>query len=163
MTDESEKEFAQLCELVGYVVIHWGIIEAQVDAWVKLAYHLPGGKAIAGSFGIPRSLKRKLHFLRECFSSLPSLALFSERGSHIVNMLSLVSKVRHELVHGAMAIGEKNQSIRYIRMKYEKDDISSQELLLSTKDYPQIKNEFSDLLSEMRSLSVALLNAFSAC
>jgi hypothetical protein len=46
-SDDSLEEFFDLCKAIGYLVLHWAIIEQNGDNWVNVAFNDCGGKKSA--------------------------------------------------------------------------------------------------------------------
>ena len=59
-TDEDIRYVADLCQCIGYVVVHWSLIENQLDNCVNVTFHNCGGSQFRKGTGVPRSLKQKL-------------------------------------------------------------------------------------------------------
>jgi hypothetical protein len=42
-TDEDVRYFADLCQCIGFVVVHWSLTEQQLDNWVNVCFNNCGG------------------------------------------------------------------------------------------------------------------------
>jgi hypothetical protein len=84
MTDDADENsgyFLDLCQCIGFVVLHWSLIEQQLDNWVNVCFINCGGKQFQQKGGVPRSLTSKTDFLKRCFNRLPVLAPSGMRAS----------------------------------------------------------------------------------
>lgn len=71
MPDDDHGEFLGLCQAIGYVVVHWSIIEQQLDQWVSVAFDECGGKNRRRDEDIPTGFKQKRTFFNGCFAEHP--------------------------------------------------------------------------------------------
>jgi hypothetical protein len=48
MEEKTPHDFLGLCQAIGYVVVHWALIEQQVDNWVNVSFINCGGSSLRG-------------------------------------------------------------------------------------------------------------------
>jgi hypothetical protein len=101
-SDEDVLIFRDLCQCIGFVVVHWSITEQALDNWVNVCFNNCGGKKFQKGSGVPRSLKPKVAFVRRCLKTLPVLADFRDEGIDLLSRISSASERRHDLIHGAI-------------------------------------------------------------
>src|SRR6266478_669089 len=101
-TDDDIRYFADLCQVIGFVVIYWSLVEQQLDNWVNVCFNNCDGSEFQNGRGVPRSLKPKLAFLNKCLKTLPALSDFRDDGVDLVSRVSSASARRHDLIHGAI-------------------------------------------------------------
>src|SRR5712692_2378524 len=99
MQDDND-EYHALCAAIGFVVVNWAIAEQGLDGCVAIVFHNHDGKTIDQE--IPRSLSRKVEFLKKCFKRFDSLAPIKDKALEILQRLTVLSDRRHDLVHGAI-------------------------------------------------------------
>jgi hypothetical protein len=46
MEEKTPHDFLGLCQAIGYVVVHWALIEQQVDNWVNVSFINCGGSSL---------------------------------------------------------------------------------------------------------------------
>jgi hypothetical protein len=77
-TDGDIRYFADLCQCIGFVVVHWSLTEQQLDNWVNVCANNAGGKLFLEGKGVPQALKRKATFIKRCLRELPDLSAFRD-------------------------------------------------------------------------------------
>jgi hypothetical protein len=82
---------------VGRMVMTWTYVEASLDAIVALLFQKFGGKEIEQE--VPRSLKKKVTFIKRCLK-LPALLPFGEEGASLMREVSALADTRHLIAHG---------------------------------------------------------------
>src|ERR1700686_602478 len=84
-TDEDIRYFADLCQVIGFVVIHWSLAEQQLDNWVNVCAHNAGGKPFLDGKGVPQALKRKVTFIKRCLREFPAIAEFRDECTDLLS------------------------------------------------------------------------------
>jgi hypothetical protein len=158
---EEHHDFIGLCQAIGFVVIHWALIEQQVDNWVDAVFHHCGGENLRKDKDIPRAFNQKRRFLIVCFKKLPSLAPFSREGQNLVTRLTELSVKRNDLIHGAItALSPVNGAFQYRIIGYEKQAHTLREFGFDLHDFSILERSLSDTLTEVIKFSEKLADTF---
>jgi|SRR5260370_32779760 hypothetical protein len=162
-TDDDIRYFADLCECIGFVVVHWSLTEQQLDNWVNVCFNNCGGKEFQRGSGVPRSLKPKLAFVKRCLKVLPLLAPFREEGISILFRISSASIKRHDLIHGAITELRPDQisgAFRFRRIGYDGDLHTLSEFDVTPNDFREFAPILTDLVTDSIAFSQKLGDKF---
>ena len=91
-----EDEF--LFSSIGRLTISWAILESTLDGLITIIHHRVGGKTIEPD--MPWALKRKLKYIRKCFSRLKPLEPFAAPIPALVDEILTASEMRQNIIHG---------------------------------------------------------------
>jgi hypothetical protein len=83
---------------IGRLTISWAIIEGSLDVIVSIIHHRIGGKAIEPE--MPWALKRKLKYIRRCFSKIEALKSFADPVPNLMTDILSASEMRQNIIHG---------------------------------------------------------------
>ena len=83
---------------LGYFTHSWAHAEATLDALVGTLHFACGGNTIEDE--LPRSLDRRIAFIRSCHNKLPALAEWKAKGLEIADRFGEMRNSRHTLTHG---------------------------------------------------------------
>jgi hypothetical protein len=119
MSDEQVTAWLGLFQALGFVVVHWGLIERQIDNWVgRLFLHFEG-KEFRSKGDLPVSLKQKTVFLADCFKKIPELAELRATAMDLTSRARLASKRRNDLIHGSIsALHPDNDVFSFEKIDY---------------------------------------------
>jgi hypothetical protein len=162
-TDEDIRYFADLCQCIGFVVVHWSLTEQQLDNWVNVCFNNCGGSKFQNGSGVPRSLKPKLAFLRMCLKTLPALAEFRTEGVALLSRVSLASKRRHDLIHGAITELRPDPAtgaFRFRRIGYDGNLHTLSEFTITPDDFRAFAPVLTDLVTDTIAFSQRLGDRF---
>ena len=150
-----DDEYHALCSAVGFVVVNWAITEQMLDGWVSIIFHDHGGKNIEPE--IPRSLSKKVQFLKTCFKKLPTLAPLQDDALKILQNVKALSDRRHDLVHGAItSVTSQNGTFEFAKLDYEKQMHVVRAVHLNLNKFDDLAKEILDLGGEVGGLGIRL-------
>lgn len=110
-----------LYAVTGELVIHWGQLEASMQATIAMVYHDFGGKEVEPKLPVP--FLRRMKFLKECFNKRPELAQFAEDARAIRGKAKELSFVREYLSHGYLSLFDPETGIyTFRRLDPDEDD-----------------------------------------
>ena len=156
-SEADREEFRGLCADIGFIVIHWALIEQQMDNWVRAAFANAEGRALSGSAGIPRSLSKKAKFLKSCFLNIPTLQPLREDGRSLVTRIEEVAKNRHYLVHGAIiSMSPSNGNFQFRIMEYDAEHIQISRFEINANEFDQFKKILENIFTDALSVSQRL-------
>lgn len=119
---EDHSEFLGLCQAIGYIVVHWSIIEQQLDQWVSVAFNECGGQTRRRNQDIPTAFKRKRSFLNSCLRSIPLLESFKDEGLSLTTRMVPLAKMRNNLMHSAIgSLQPQDGAFEFRLIGYGKD------------------------------------------
>ncbi|MHB8455889.1 MAG: hypothetical protein ACYDDO_14615 [Acidiferrobacterales bacterium] len=152
---ENTDEYHSLCAAIGYVAINWAITEHALDGWIAMIFHNLGGKHIHPE--IPRSFTKKSEFLTTCFKRIEALSSLRDEASHLLQTASNLSKVRNDLIHGAItSITSNNGVYEFAKLDYEKQMHAVRMVHLNLKKFDDLGKRFVDLGSEIADLGIRI-------
>lgn len=93
-TPEDEFLFAS----IGRLTISWAVLELGIDVLIIAIHGQLGGTEIEAER--PWALKRKLKYLRKCFSKLAVLSPYTKEALTLFDEIATASYMRHDIVHG---------------------------------------------------------------
>jgi hypothetical protein len=162
-SDEGIRYFADLCQVIGFVVIHWSLTEQQLDNWVNVCAHNVGGKPFLDGKGVPLSLKRKATFIKRCLRELPDLADFREECAGLLSRVLAASNRRHDLIHGAVTELEPDPltgAFKFRRIGYDGDNHTFTEFTITPNDFRDFAPVLTDLVTDAIAFSQRLGDRF---
>jgi hypothetical protein len=159
--DKDENEFRSLCMAIGFIVLNWSIVEQQIDIWVNVAFIDGGGDIFRKNKDIPRSLRQKLVFLRDCFKRLPAFSTFATEGLLLVRNITDLSGERHRLVHGALARPEpENGAYHFDIVEYHLDGHSTVQFKFDPPAFSRLETALGELVTAQIAFCEKLTTAF---
>lgn len=162
-TDQDICYFADLCQCVGFGVVHWSLTEQQLDNWVNVCFNNCGGSKVQNDRGIPKSLKPKLAFLKKCLRTLPALAEFCNEGFALISRVSSASTRRHDLIHGAITElrpDPETGAFKFRRIGYDGDLHTFSEFTVTLNDFRDFPPVLTDLVTDAIAFSQKLGDRF---
>jgi len=122
-----------------------------MDAVVATLYHRVGGKNISKK--IPLDLAGKIAFIRSCLDQLPALSSYLLDGAQLLDEVSTLRAVRHDIVHGYFsAYSDDRRAFTFVRLSLERDRThhvvheqiyTAEELLEVGRDVGRVSSQFS--------------------
>jgi hypothetical protein len=164
-TDEDIRYFADLCQCIGFVVVHWSLTEQQLDNWVNVCANNCGGKPYLDGKGVPQALKRKATFLKRCMREFPELVEFREECVALIGRVLSASKRRHDLIHGAIAELRPDLvtgAFKFRRIGYDGDNHTITEFTVTPNDFQAFAPVLTDLVTDAIAFSQKLGDRFLA-
>lgn len=165
-SDEDIRYFTDLCQCIGFVVLHWSLIEQQLDNWVNVCANNCGGKPFLGGKGVPQALKRKAIFLKRCLRGLPALAPFRDECIRLIGRILAASNKRHDLIHGAITELRPDPTtgaFSFRRIGYRGDDHTVTEFTVTPNDFHKFAPVLTDLVTDSITFSQKLGDRFLGC
>jgi hypothetical protein len=162
-TDDDIRYFADLCQCIGFVVVHWSLIEQQLDNLVNVCFNNCGGKEFQKGSGVPRSLKPKIVFVKRCLKVRAILAPFRNEGISLLSRISLGSTKRHDLIHGAITELKPDPvtgAFRFRRIGYDGDLHTLSEFNITPNDFRVFAPVLTDLVTDAIAFSQRLGDRF---
>jgi hypothetical protein len=158
---KSTKQFLQLCQAVGYIILNWALIERQIDNWVSVVFKQCHGNTLRKNKDIPRSFIQKKKFLTECLNKLPILVALRENGLELLGKAFMISEQRNDLVHGTIeSIYPKNGVFHFHIVKAEETYHTVREFDFDLNSFPKIEQSLADVVKDMLLMSHHLSNTF---
>lgn len=152
----AEDDLNALYAAVGFLTANWAIAEQGLDGCIAIVYQelrVRGPKDT-----IPRSLKKKVEFLRKSLNSLPALAQVKNEGLEVMTEVTRLATVRHDLVHGAIKeLRAKDGKFSFARIDYHDQIHSMRDVEFDLTKFPALSIEFVDLGSRVFALALSLL------
>lgn len=150
-----DDEYHALCSALGFVVVNWAITEQSLDGCVAIIFHDHGGKNIESE--IPRSLSKKVEFLKKCFKKLPTLAALQNDALKTLQNVNTMSGRRHDLVHGAItSVTSQNGVFEFAKLDFEKQMHVVRTVHLDLTKFDDLATEILDLGGEVADLGIRL-------
>lgn len=162
-TDEDIRYFADLCQCIGFVVVHWSLTEQQLDNWVNVCANNCGGKTFLEGKGMPVALKRKATFIKRCLREIPDFAPFREECASLLSRILSASNRRHDLIHGAITELRPDPTtgvFRFRRIGYDGDEHTLTDFTVSPNDFREFAPVLTDLVTDTIALSQRLGDTF---
>ena len=151
------KDYEAICMALGDLAIHWALLEAQLEVCVNLTFNDHDGRTLAESNQIPRELKRKLRFLRLCFSRLPGLSAHSLEAKKLFDEIGNCSDDRHFVLHGALSSYDKDaMTVTFHRLDSERDDHVLKTRTYSASKLLSIGAQAQALFTTLHNLNLSL-------
>jgi hypothetical protein len=160
--NEEIRYFTDLCQCIGFVVVHWSLIERQLDTWINTCVHDCGGRPLLDGKGMPQALKRKISILKRCLRELPPLSSFRNECSELLSRVRSASNRRHDLMHGSIAElrpDPKTGAFRFVRTKYGDEHVLT-EFTVTPNDFRDFAPILEDLATDTVAFSQKLEDAF---
>lgn len=144
-TSKADEEFFGA---IGRLTISWGHLELGIDGIVEIFYYGFRGKEFEPQ--IPRTLSRKISFMRAVIKKLP---IGEEAISGFMSFLDKVdaaSKLRHEIIHGVVIEhAEGSGEAVLVKLTRNKHGVTKRHFKATTVSILQAANEAQKLGSKM--------------
>lgn len=159
MADKSN-DMERLYVVVGYISVHWAILERALETCITIIYHRCNGKKLVNP-ELPRSFSQRKEFLKDSFKKIPALAPFKKEGLSLVSKAAHMAEKRAALVHGVVTKFESvNDVFHFYRLKtYEHNHLLRKEKL-DLRTVPSLKAELEGLITMTVNFAILLSNTF---
>jgi hypothetical protein len=158
MSEERVVSWLGLFQALGFVVVHWGLIERQIDNWVGRLFLNFRGKEMRPKGDVPVFLKQKARFLSDCFKQIPELAELQPIAKSLIARIETVSKKRNDLIHGSInSLEPDNGVFSFDKIDYLPQQQNLREFTASHADFQELLPVLTDLLVESIQFSQKLL------
>lgn len=138
-----------LFRAIGFIVVQWGQAEQSLDLLVATLFQEYGGKRLTKNNKMPVMLKSKLDFVRECLSSLPKLAKFKPDGLALITDFDRLSKMRHDLIHGAISsLSQADGAFSFAKLDVKDNMHHVREVRLEGSEFPALTKDLVRLGSD---------------
>lgn len=145
MSDDTSLADEQFYGAIGRLTISWAHTEFGLDCMAEIIHHGFGGKDIEPE--IPRSLSRKLTYLRKAFRRLPIPEEALNGHISLFDAISAESGMCHDIIHGFLLSHEKDVG-RAILMRATRDrdgKVTKRQVPVRTGDILTAANRAYDL------------------
>ena len=145
---EEETDLDELYRIVGYTVITWAMIEADLDKSIAVIHHCCGGKTISAA--LPRTLKGKIRYMRKALRQLSLLAPVKERGLDLMQQISDKKQQRHDLVHSVLTSAQASGGkFKFANLYAGQAMHQIREIEFDVSHFPEFSKEIQDLETDM--------------
>jgi len=159
MVDKSN-DMQRLYGAVGFVVVHWALLEQSLDTCITILYHYCDGKTLVTS-ELPFNLTKKRKFLKLAFNNIPKLEAFKDDGLLMVKKVGEMSGKRDDLVHSAITKLEPvNGVFHFQHLKPHYDIHHLRQVKLDMKTFPVFEKSLESLQTTVVDFAVRLATAF---
>jgi hypothetical protein len=144
MTDQNTLDLDNIAKAFGLVVIQWGNCEQFLDMLVALLWRSFPTRALARR--IPVMLTPKLEFARKSFAGVEALKPFQPQADVIFSEFDRLSKIRNDLIHGAVAsLTPIDDHIILVKFDVHDDFHHVREVRLPVSAYPKLSRDLVNL------------------
>lgn len=154
---KSRVEFYRaLYTAVGQMTIRWAGLELVLDDLVRNIFPI----SEASDTEIPRSLKRKVNFLKRTMDTTPRLAPFWEDGRALARRIKKGSEDRNWIIHGVVADVahfEATGDLTLNRVTYQETNIAVDTKTFTVKEIDGFTVQFHVLMNELARFQDAVL------
>jgi hypothetical protein len=157
MNVAEDDDLDALFRIIGFVVVQWGQAEQSLDLVVATLFDSFGGSKLVRR--LPKMLEPKLDFLCKCADQIPEVSEFEKPILNLVSEFKRLSKVRHDLIHGAIAgITCEDGVFSFVKLDFEKEIHVAREFVLDGKEFPRLQEDLLKLGSEAVNLARSVWN-----
>lgn len=144
MGDRDKEDLDNIAKAFGLVVIQWGNSEQSLDMLIAMLWQSFPTREF--SRRIPVMLAPKLEFVRKAFAGVAVLKPLQPQAEAVFVEFDRLSKVRHDLIHGAVASLAPIAG-HFVLVKFDvHDDFHHvREVRLPVSAYPQLVEELVNL------------------
>lgn len=155
MVDQDTENLNNIAKAIGLIVVQWGSCEQSLDMLVALLWHSFSTRAFARK--IPVMLAPKLVFVRKSFAGIASLIHLQAQAELVFAEFDRLSKVRHDLIHGAVASLAPIDG-HFVLMKFDvhEDFHHVREVRFPVAAYPKLARDLVNLGKNAHQLSHAV-------
>ena len=87
--------------LIGLITVFWAKLEGAIDVCNHLAFEHGGSRF---EKNLPKSMSRKLKYMRLCHNKLPALHDAKDRAGALIDTIHALRERRNDLIHGVAMI-----------------------------------------------------------
>jgi hypothetical protein len=155
MTAADELLFAS----IGRLTISWALLESSLDGIITIIHHRVGGKTIESE--MPWMLKRKVKYIRKCFSRLDLLKPYSEPVPQLMTDIIEASEMRKNMIHGvATEMPEGTAQLKMVRLVRGGEFYEQKHFEVTARDILVSAVEANRLGARSLALGNTLISAF---
>lgn len=155
MADRDAEDLDNIAKAFGLVVVQWGNCEQSLDMLIALLWQSFPTREFARR--IPLMLAPKVEFARKSFAGVATLTNLQPQAESVFAEFVRLSKVRHDLIHGAV---ENFAPIdgHFVLMKLDvRDDFHHvREVRFPVAAYPKLTRDLVKLSKNAHQLSHAV-------
>ena len=107
MSQQDKKDFDSFCQMVGFIILNWAIVDQQLDALTDKVFNKFSWARKPTQ--LPKGVKRRTRFFKEAFADIPQLNKFADDFLDVVERCKAVSEKRDLLVHGVIRDQKHNK------------------------------------------------------
>ncbi len=154
-----KNETKALYQLIGFIVVHWSLLEQSLDDTSLTVFKACGGNTIKPR--VPPNLEGKLKFLHQSFCELSTLSVFKSRGLQIIERVNKLAGKRNELIHGAITnLKSENGGFVFAKYDYNKERAKLRKVTFSVNDFQQLSQDIPTLAFDSAQLSHQIQQTF---
>jgi hypothetical protein len=141
-TSEADQGFVAA---IGRLTISWGHLELGLDCMVDILYRGFNGNTIEPE--IPRSLKRKITFLRSSWKRQPIGADGINGYLAFLDRVQTAAQTRHDIIHGVVIeqVEGSGEAVMFRAIRGRDGEFEKRRLHVTTLDILMAANEAQDL------------------
>lgn len=110
---------------------------------------------------IPRSLSKKMRFVRRALGKLDEIKSFQNEGLLILEKMTALIPKRHNVVHGAVTtITATNGIFQLTTLDYTDDSHIIKDAEFDISQFPKLADDLLDLVTLMSGFSISLAKHF---
>jgi hypothetical protein len=159
MNSSNRTSVNDLYRSIGELVVRWVMIEQNIDMTVAIVYRHCGGKALEKE--IPRSLDKKLQFLKKAFARVATLAPKRNEVRDLIQRIKAESSYRHDLVHSRFSETEfYDGKFQLVKFDYEPEMHYVRLHVFDLKTFPEHSALALRLATEMHQIADWLVGTF---
>jgi hypothetical protein len=144
---------------IGRLTISWALLESCLDGIITIIHHRVGGKTVESD--MPWMLKRKVKYIRKCFSRLDALKPYLEPVPQLMTDIIAASEMRQNIIHGvAIEMPEGTAQLKIARLIRGGEFYEQKHFEIPAKDILESAVEASRLGARSITLARALIAAF---
>lgn len=130
---------------IGRMTISWGHLELGLDCMVEVIYRLFKGNTIEPE--IPRSLQRKITFLRSAWKNQPIAANGINGYLKFLDRVQTAAQTRHDIIHGVVIeqVERSGEAIMVRAVRGRDGEIVKRRVHVTTVDILRAAREAQDL------------------
>jgi len=152
MADQDTEDLDNIAKAFGLVVVQWGSCEQSLDMLVALLWQSFSTRKFARK--IPVMLAPKLKFARKSFEGVATLKHLQPQAESVFAEFDRLSKVRNDLIHGAVAsITPIDGHIVLMKFDIHDDFHHVRELRFPVVAYPKLARDLVNLGKSAHQLS----------
>ncbi|MBG19735.1 MAG: hypothetical protein CML31_07190 [Rhizobiales bacterium] len=116
---------------IGRLAVSWAHVEAALDIKVEMARKMGWDKVDPVR---PRSLKRKVEYLKRFFKSLNMPDDGMESYDRLFRRIHDLAEARHDIIHGAVIEhAEDSTEVKFVRFLYSDDELGRKPITANSK------------------------------
>lgn len=148
MTTYTSPKDEQFFAAIGRLTLTWGHLEFAIDCMVHILHSRPAAKQIEPE--MPRSLQRKISFLRATINQLHLDEQTAQKWLRLLDNIQSAAQKRHDIIHG-FVIDQKEQSgeAQFVRLIRKGQITKSRHHIANTQSVLKAANQANKLTSTL--------------